>query len=68
LQPSACSISQFISLVGFLKSIKNRVEAPDFHLGAGLSRLTTDEKLQGAFAPFGRLLEGTKQAFFEDFE
>ncbi|CAD6203128.1 unnamed protein product [Miscanthus lutarioriparius] len=24
---------------------------------AGLSRLTTDEKLQGAFAPFGRLLE-----------
>ncbi|WVZ56485.1 hypothetical protein U9M48_007005 [Paspalum notatum var. saurae] len=23
----------------------------------GLSRLTTDEKLQGAFAPFGRLLE-----------
>ncbi|CAN6320479.1 unnamed protein product [Urochloa humidicola] len=24
---------------------------------SGLSRLTTDEKLQGAFAPFGRLLE-----------
>jgi len=35
------------------------------HLGAGLSRLTTDEKLQGAFAPFGRLLEGTKKAFLE---
>jgi len=68
LQPSACSISQFISLVGFPKKYKKSVEAPDFHLGAGLSRLTTDEKLQGAFAPFGRLLEGTKQAFFEDFE
>ena len=31
--------------------------------GVGLSRLTTDEKLQGAFAPFGRLLEGTKLSF-----
>jgi len=31
--------------------------------GGGLSRLTTDEKLQGAFAPFGRLLEGTKLSF-----
>lgn len=40
----------------------NRFEAPNFHFGAGLSRLTTDEKLQGAFAPFGRLLEGTKRS------
>jgi hypothetical protein len=31
--------------------------------GVGLSRLTTDEKLQGAFAPFGRLLEGKKLSF-----
>jgi hypothetical protein len=27
---------------------------------AGLSRLTTDEKLKGAFDPFGKVLEGTR--------
>uniref|UniRef100_A0A8R7Q607 RRM domain-containing protein n=1 Tax=Triticum urartu TaxID=4572 RepID=A0A8R7Q607_TRIUA len=30
---------------------------------SGLSRLTTDEKLKSAFAPFGQLLEGTKACF-----
>ena len=30
----------------------------------GLSRLTTDQKLQEAFSPFGQLVDGKRQTYF----
>lgn len=57
---SVSSSSQFIFTFGFPENKTFYAHKLCLMLfGAGLSKLTTDERLQGAFAPFGRILEGT---------